>query len=475
MSLAATNPPATAGSAAHSETRKLWRVFLLALVAVMVFSAGNLLDPMVRYDDFPALLAEPEGFWFKTLAEGRWLNYVWHLRGVVTPAWLNFAVYQALWALLAASLAVAVLPGRGRMWFAGLLALTILVAPPALFIAMWFNTLLPGLAVIAIYAALSAGVSQRTLRLLLPVFTVAAFMAYTTYPLVLLAVCLARTEKRSLRDLAGLIALFVGSIVLAMLATYALNWVYHGVFGVELDISRKPTPAHDLAGLIANVEHLGTTFGGFLERSAFKFTPLVYFHLALFALSTVVLARRAPMEALYYHAGLWLGMGLVVAQVLKLGIFVPSRAFQFAWIYYAIIIVRSTEILSLKPGMAGRMARNAVLLITCSYLLQATIQYTIFRNWQAETRAVAADLRGLPGPVYVVGDVMNHPSADEAGIQQHIAIDGRLRQLTGQGAIVCADTPAACAGLPDFPASDNPKMRVERIDGMSVVVIPPQG
>lgn len=477
MSLAATNPPATAISrnAEAHETRRLWRVFLLTLVAVLVVSAGNLADPIVRYDDFPALLAEPDGFWYKTLAEGRWLNYAWHLRGVVTPAWLNFAIYQALWALLSAAIAVAALPGRGRMWFAGLLGLTILVAPPALSISAWFNTLLPGLAVITAYAVLSAHVSQRVLRALLPVFTVVSFMAYTTHPLILLAICLARTEKRSLLDLTGLVLLFGASLVTAVLATYGLNWFYHGVFGVVLDTSRGAHPAHDLAGLLGNMRDLGNTFADFLDRSSFRFQPMAWFHLALLAFSTVVLARRAPMEALYYHVGLWIGMALVTVQVLKLGLFVPSRAFHFAWIFYAIMIVRSTEILSEGPGLAGRMARNAVLLITASFLLQTTIQYTIFRDWQAETRAVADELRGLPGPVYVVGDLKNHPSADKAGIQQHIAIDGRLRQLTGRGAIVCEDEPEACAGLPAFGPSDNPYLRVERIDGASVVVVPPRG
>lgn len=80
-------------------------VFWLCLAAIFGMSLPNLIDPMIRYDDYPALFAEGDLFWEKTLNEGRWVNYIWHLREIVTPAWLNFAIYQAFWALFAASLA----------------------------------------------------------------------------------------------------------------------------------------------------------------------------------------------------------------------------------------------------------------------------------------------------------------------------------------------------------------------------------
>ena len=62
---------------------------------------------------------------------------------------------------------------------------------------------------------------------------------------------------------------------------------------------------------------------------------------ALFFLATAVLVRHAPMEALYLHAGLWTGMALVALQCLQLGVIVPPRAFTFAWIVYALLLVRA--------------------------------------------------------------------------------------------------------------------------------------
>ncbi len=460
-----------------AQSTTFWKVFALTLVAIFAISAANLLDPVLRYDDFPALFAEPDGFWSKTLSEGRWLNYLWHLRGVVTPAWLNFAIYQATWAMFAAAFAVSMIPGRGRIWFACLLALTILVAPPALLMAPWFNTLLPGTALLAAYAVLATRLSQFALRALLPVFTLLTFTAYTTFPIVLLLICLVRTERRSLKDLAGLVALFGAGFCMAILAVYALNWQVHGEFGVVLDASRRPTPAVDLSGLASNFQLLTVSLESFMHKMSFNSKAIMVFHLAMFITATVVLIRRAPFEALYLHIGLWTGMALVTVQVLKFGVTVPTRAFHFAWITHAVLIVRAAEELSQSRGITGRIACNAVLLITMSYLFMISNQFTLFRNWQAETRALARDLATVSGPLYVVGDIRNHPSAVKAGIQQPSALTGRIRQLTNHNVIICETSPDACPPIPSewlIPvAPATPHIRVERLEGASVIVVPP--
>ena len=82
---------------AEAERLQLAPVFLITLVAAFLLTGQNLLDPMIRHDDYPAFFADAPAFWNKTLHEGRWLNYIWHLREVVTPAWLNFALYQRRW------------------------------------------------------------------------------------------------------------------------------------------------------------------------------------------------------------------------------------------------------------------------------------------------------------------------------------------------------------------------------------------
>ena len=431
-------------SAEQWQRLRLWPVAGVAILAIFAISLPNLLDPFIRHDDYPALFAEPGWFWNKTLHEGRWLNYVWHLRGIVTPAWFNFAVYQILWAVLASALAVVAMGRDGKTWFTVVLALFILVATPATLISLWFNTLIPGLALVSLYAVLGCWLPQRTVRALLPLFVILSFWAYPTYALILLGVCLMRTERRSFRDLTSLVLLFTVSFAAAVLLTYALNWQVHGVFGVPPDDWREATPAGDLAGLVANLPTLAETFEVLMVQVSYNYTPAVYFHLVMLAGATVALIRHSPGEALYLHAGLWIGMALIVLQVLKLGVLAPPRTFIFAWIFYAVIVVRAAVALSKSPGLPGRIARNLSLLTVICYLLVTFHQYTIFRPWQAETRAMAKWMQSSEEPVLVYGDVMTLSSGEAANIHADLALTFRLRQLTGREVILCKTAAEEC-------------------------------
>ena len=393
------------GIAPHSRDRtaqalRLWPVAAITVAAVLVMSLPNLADPFIRFDDYPALLAQPELFWGKTLHEGRWINYLWHLRSVVTPAWMNFAVYQVLWAVLAAALAAAAMGRDGRVWYATVLALFILVAPPATLISLWFNTLIPGLGIVALYAVLGCRLSIGTHRALLPVFVILSFWAYTTYPLILLAVCLVRTERHSLRDLIGLCVLFVVSFAAAILLTYTLNWQVHGVFGVPLDDWRQATPAADLSGMIANLPMLAET----------------------------------------------------------LSFLMVKISFMFVWIFYAVIVVRAAALLGRTPGFADRMARNFTLLIVLSYMVHTFSLYTIYRPWQAETRAMARAINAAEGPVLVYGDVTSLSTAKAVGLLSERALAFRMEQMTGQRIVLCQTAPDQCAKAEDSGA---PVFRVE--------------
>lgn len=432
-------------------------VLLVTLVAILAVSLPNLADPMIRFDDYPAFFADPSGFWAKTLHEGRWVNYIWHLREVITPAWLNFAVYQALWATFAAALSVAALGRGGLGWFSVTLALMIVVSPPAVLISLWFNTLLPGLALVALYAVLACKLSQRQVRLVLPVFVALTFMAYTTYPLLLLAVAMVRTRRRSLVDLVFLLALFTASFIAAVLLTYALNWQAHGVFGVPLADWREAVPAADLTGYLANLPTLWGSLVDFLDKTSFGFFPATVFHLCLLVGSLAVLLRRVPLEALYLAAGLVTGLCLVAVQVMKLGAIVPPRAFIFAWVLYAVIVVRAAQELSRTPAMSGRLARNAALLIVGSYLLQVFQQYIVYRDWQSETRQIGAVIAGIPGPVFVEGQPMGTLAARQAGVQNDLGLAFRVQQLTGQPVAFCSENGVSCVR---FDTSAQPDVRL---------------
>lgn len=444
-----------APSTARAGTQKTWTLMptlWVALAAVFAMSLPNLADPMIRHDDFPALLADGDLFWSKTLHEGRWINYVWHLRGIVTPSWVNFAVYQLFWAIFAAATATVVTRDKGAGFFAFVLAIAILVSPSAMIISLWFNTLIPGLGLVALFAVMACRISDRALLAWMPVFVILTFMAYTTYPLLLLAVVLFRQDRRSLARLIGILALFTASFIAAVLLTYTLNWQVHGVFGVPLADWREATPAADLAGVLANLPKLWSVMSGFALRTSFNFQPAVAFHLALFAGASFVILRRAPLEALYLYAGLLTGLALVTVQVVKMGVTVPPRAFVFAWVFYGIAVVRAAQILTEDAAqsgvpravLAGRMARNAVVLIAGSYVLQGAILSSLYRPWQAETRELAQTVATLPAPILIVGQPSQIVTGKDAGIQSDKALPFRFRQLIGRDATLCDSDGATC-------------------------------
>ena len=73
---------------------------------LLLLSPSNSIDPSLYLDDYPALLGDADEFYIKTLTEGRWLNYFWHLRPILLPAPVHYALFMLGWAVFAASTAV---------------------------------------------------------------------------------------------------------------------------------------------------------------------------------------------------------------------------------------------------------------------------------------------------------------------------------------------------------------------------------
>lgn len=434
-------------SAALRTAPATWPVFAIAFAGILLVSLPNLLDPMIRHDDYPAYFADAERFWSKTLHEGRWINYLWHLREIVTPSWFNFILYQGAWATFAASLGIAAMGRDGPRWYAAVLALMVLIAAPATMISLWFNTLIPGLWLVALYGLAVVFLPTGVHRALLLPFVVVTFMSYTTYPLLLLALCLAGSRRRSLRDLMGLLALFAVSFLVALLVTYSLNWHFHGVFGVPPADWREGVGLADLPGPLANLPTFFWSLGAFARTASYNYEPAAYYHFALFLFASGALVRLAPREALYLHAGLWTGMALMLVQVLKLGVIAPPRAFLFAWVFYAIIALRAAVLLAEKHPNLARLARNLILLIVLSYALRTGYQYSLYRTWQAETRTIAEMVSEESTPVLLDGTAMSMGSAKKAFVQFETALPERLRQLTGRSLLYCSQAPDLCAAI----------------------------
>jgi len=417
--------------------------FVLILV-----SGPQALDPMLRHDDFPALLADPSGFYVKTLEEGRWLNYWWHLRGWISPAWLNFAVYQFLWATFAGAAAINACGKKEQLTYTIALALIIALATPALLISLWFNTLIPGLGLVALFAALATFLSAAHTRLLLLVFVPLTLMAYTTYPFLLLAICLTTHGiTRSWRDLTALMGIFVVSFILSILLIYSINYVEHGIFGIPVAEWRGPKRAHDLASVFANLHLISDFIAESIMVISYDVVPLVVLNGLILVVAFIVSIRAEPWVTLYIFTGILTGLSLIFLQMLLNGVTVPPRALGFVWMLYCILCVRA----ALKGrDRGGRYASISWALIVFSvtiYFVCNAKHYFLLSEWQVETRKLADQVGDGVGPVYLMGSYKALPGAKAAGIQQPRGLRSRLTYLTEREVYSCEETPDACKEL----------------------------
>lgn len=451
----------TTTQGAQTQPRSLLLVIIgLTFLALMLASIPNLLDPMVRHDDFPALLADPREFYVKTLYEGRWLNYWWHLRTFETPSWVNFVVYQLFWAIFSGAAAVNASARGKNHWPIVTLALMIGAAPSAYLISLWFNTLIPGLGFVALFAVLAVFLSPGKMRLLLPVFVPITLMAYTSYPLLLLAVCLTtHGVARSWRNLIGTVLTFIFSFALGIVLIYSLNYAEHGVFGIPMAEWRNPTPVHDLASLLANLQKFFEFLTVGVGMLSFNYLPFIVLHAILLSVGLYFVARADPWAALYIVTGMLAGLGLLGLQVVLTGVTVPPRALSFFWLLYSVICVRMALLTFDQNNSAARLARSAPAIIIAAYLMQTARQYSDFRGWQALTKEMAAQVEDGTGPIYVTGSYLALPEAEKATVQKPRGLRLRLTYLTGRTVFSCEETPQECETLATEPFSASPDQR----------------
>ena len=444
----------------------------LTYMGLLLVASVNVFDPLVRHDDFPALLADPTGFYVKTLHEGRWLNYWWHLRGFVTPSWLNFLVYQGLWATVAGASAAAIMRDTGPVR-ALTLALITALAAPALELSFWFNTLIPGMAVLAISALLVTRLTVPQMRIMMLVAVPVLLMAYTTYPVFLLILILAVPQERSLTGLVATLAFFTASFALGVLLIYTLNYTVHGVFGVPMAEWRNPNPASDVQSALSNLRLVGVLMGEYDWLSSYKNAFVLPVFAIIFAAAFVISLRFATMETLYVVAGAATGIALVSLQIMLSGVEVGARALLFLWFATSIVIVRAATLAGDARWVPPRLASNAVFFFIATGAVFTAKAYHTASVWQADTRALAA-LVEEDGTLVVSGNYMDMPSATLAGIQHSRGLRLRLAYLTRNPVILCEEVPDYCARM-DIAPPDRRQASVRRDGATTVLHLPGRG
>lgn len=453
-------------SPSYSIAGSLIALSLIALIALMLASGPNqIIDPFVRHDDYPALLLIPELYYTKTLSEGRWLNYLWHLREFETPAWLNNLAYQLGWCVFSAATSLHVLGRQSGFFYKVFLTALIALGPQATVISSWFNTLLPGIWIIASYAVLTLYVRPLWGLILLVVFVPLSLMSYSTYPLLLLGVYLTRHDTdKSIFRLCITICLFLACFILGLTLINSLNYLVHGTFGIEIAEWRQPTPASDLSSYLANLGKVQRFLAKTLSFHGFGVPLIGVINTVIFIACSLLLLRYRTIYAIYALAGLSLGFGLLVVHILSEGSVIAFRATLFSWLIVAIVIVRAADLCREISPLLASVSRVAVMVLTFTTLILVWKEYDNLNDWQYSTRAISEEIPESVTTLLIYGPYLGPSGALNAGIQEERGIQLRMQQLTGAEVVLCSDQNERCSTHPsDFdptPEFLNTKLRI---------------
>ena len=403
---------------------------------MLVVNLPHLADPLVRWDDFPALLGDEAEFFEKTLSEGRWLNYWWIARPFLWPPWVNFLIYLAGWSVFASASAFAVLGPQGGLPRLALLSALIAVSPQAFLISAWFNTLVPGVWFLALFGILAASVPVRALPWLFLALAPVSMLFYSTYPFILIALCALRydapTGWRPL--LMHLGALCVG-LILGIALMNTLNYLQFGIFGVEMDESRLMARPDTLADAIAHAQEMVPLLLRWLfQATGFGMPWLSALMVSAFAVAAIFLARTRPGVAVTAIALIGAYLAIVTVHAMREGNLVPMRSLIAVWLVMAITLFAAAP----QVSTARRWQVNiALALIVALYGGQILRHAAMFQPWQAESRRLAAMIPTGTEQVYLWGDFKLVSGAKQADILHADGLSKRLELLTGAKVNTC--------------------------------------
>ena len=221
--------------------------------------------------------------------------------------------------------AVAGFPGA-RFLLAALIALS----PVAEEISQWYNTTIPNVWIAAAYALVCLFSNRSTAVRSLWLFVPLGFSAYSTLPFYMLALLQCRYDLRfELSDFVRTHLVFCASFVVAVLATFALNWWFHGFFGIEPAAWREPNHLNSLEDLWQNISGLSFLVFDYCRILGFNNVEIGFAIFALLSSPTLVVLRLRPMLLLNASTPVVLGLGLLVYYGIVNGIFIPMRSTIF--------------------------------------------------------------------------------------------------------------------------------------------------
>lgn len=423
------------------------RLVLLAVTwavpfAVLCLAMPSLVqDPFVRSDDYPGLLGDWHLYYWKTLAEGRWLNYLWMLRPVLFDDQTLFVLYLALWSLVWALTANGVFRQDRTPWRAIFIATALSLMPQGLMIVGWFTTLIPATFALALYAAVAAFGGRRWALWSMFLFCPLAILSYTTYPLAILAICCLAVPwpNDSQRHIGLIFLVFCGAFVASVGMMYGLNWIFHGHFGLEFPDWRGANHVQGIADIVENLGGAGTwlrtAFSVIVVKSPL-FINLAY-AICLFGMLVASVTARVDCRRMLFV--LFMTAGVLLAQTAMTGIAVPFRAGGAIWVaqvgFFAIAMRASPNVI--------RQAAIAALLALV--LIPITLRWYSFsevltKPYQTMTQEMAEDIRdaaeGQEIEVLLFGGTPLSLRHSEV-LQHDVGFLFRMEVLTGAAVYLC--------------------------------------
>lgn len=446
-------------------------LFLVAYgVLLAVAGPSQWEDPFFHYDDAPALYALTDDYFHKAVSEGRWFNYLWHMREFRFSAAGNFQLYLVGWAAFIAAAAASIFRS-GSLVFPSLFAALVALGPQTTQMAGWYNSLVPGVWLLGLFAILALFLSERTGRWLMFFLVPVALQAYTPYPFLLLAICLFREDRpRNLRSLITVTILFCVALVIGILAVQALNYAIAGVFDVEPHKWRSPTPAEDFAGLIANLPKVGRSLLQLCLEIGFRQPILASFLVFMFAVGFLRLLRLSPHDALAVSVVIGVGLGLLLTYVLLEGILLPFRATSFLWFVLALCLVLPARASYENGSRMFSMPTLVPLAVLLAILPFVFADFSRKTSWQGYVDTIVEHIPEDAENVYIYGPfatVARAPAIDSIfDLRFHIIYK------TGIFTYDCEAEPDRCKVFGDPFAGQTPgeETAVKMMDGVALVL-----
>lgn len=438
-----TNPPRgmkiQVAAEAHRGHRVGW-IWAVLMAGALLAVPGQFADPFIRSDDFVGLFPQADFYYNKTLSEGRWLNWLWMLRPWPTDPTTVYALYVGLWALASALVGVALAPGRGQASLALLIALAFALMPQHTHISFWFNTMVPGAALLAGFAALVLYAPVRVVDLSLIVMVPLALMAHTAYPFLLLALAAALAGPDAGRGrMLRLLAIFVASVGLGLVAIHAINWAVHGYFGLVVPGWRESNPLTGIDSLIENIGRAARSMSLAFATHSFVLPQAALGFIGLLFLAILSLRRDAPERAALMLLGLLVSLAIPSAHIVLSGIAWPFRSTGFVWAF-AVLFVGLAIARSPSPARQVGLTLGLTLAIAGAGLYGKAHFVGQKPAYQAESRRIAERIMALPGidgarEVLVAGQA--HGLRGSGDLQFAVGLRLRLELLTGLAVRLC--------------------------------------